>query len=358
MARTRSVEIQESLHELDQLRQYYRNTPQAQRLLFLYFLKEDPKRTISEAAEKAELSVRRGERLWESYRRGGVESLVTRREFASRVSERVGQNAMRPTEVNKLALDAGDVVALANAMSSALCSDSMGDFVSHARKSLMLLLPGLRHVVVNFRSIDQVNEEIATHMRLSDVMMSDGTKRRYLNRVVNEGPVYMRVIQDGKRLDFSFDDYSEPVGLDLFFGKKKSNKGEEAGKVYDQYVASLVMFFDKTAKIDISQVMSYFERSRPFLSCVMYCALLKYSSEREDRMPLAKAIEYSGYDPPLTTREQQVLGHWLLGKSLSFIADHLCVAKSTVATHLKSIYKKAGVNCYRELVSWHFSSQR
>src|SRR5688572_18301502 len=79
MARTRSIKIKESLEELEQMRQVYREKPEARRLLFLAFLKEDSKRPISEAAQKAGISERRGRYWWDAYRKGGLQGILERR---------------------------------------------------------------------------------------------------------------------------------------------------------------------------------------------------------------------------------------------------------------------------------------
>ena len=357
MARTRSVEIQESLHELDQLRQYYRNTPQAQRLLFLYFLKENPKRTITEAAEKAELSVRRGERLWESYRRGGVGGVLHRR-VADCYSMREGGNKS-DEDITAVPnnLDAGASVALANALSMALLSYSMKEFVSQVRKCLLDILPGLRYVVVNIRLHDVNRVKLLDSMLLNDAILPNGAGQVQVSEYQEDLPVYQRVIQDGQRIGVSFDQYSKPIGFDFFFGPRVGSSLNDGDNDVDgQYVACLVMFFDKNIKFDLRLVRSFIERSRPFISCVFHCSVLQYLSETMQRTPLVRASTYGLYNPALTARERQILSLKLLGNTTATISSQLCIAKRTVDSHLKSIYKKAGVRSYPELVSRHYAA--
>lgn len=52
----------------------------------------------------------------------------------------------------------------------------------------------------------------------------------------------------------------------------------------------------------------------------------------------------------LTSREQEVFDLLLQGRSQAVIAEQISVAKSTVNTHVKHIYRKAGVNSKQELI--------
>ena len=45
------------------------------------------------------------------------------------------------------------------------------------------------------------------------------------------------------------------------------------------------------------------------------------------------------------------LGYLGRGHGIAFVADALVISESTVRTHVKSIYKKLGVNSREELVS-------
>ena len=79
VARTRSVTIREEEGELDQLRQYYSGKPESRRILFLLMLKENPRRTVGEAARLVRISERRGRYWWDAYRKGGLQHLLDRR---------------------------------------------------------------------------------------------------------------------------------------------------------------------------------------------------------------------------------------------------------------------------------------
>lgn len=53
----------------------------------------------------------------------------------------------------------------------------------------------------------------------------------------------------------------------------------------------------------------------------------------------------------LTPRESEILGYLGRGHGIAFVADALVISESTVRTHVKSIYRKLGVNSREEPVS-------
>ena len=60
----------------------------------------------------------------------------------------------------------------------------------------------------------------------------------------------------------------------------------------------------------------------------------------------------SNEDFELTAREKEVLGFISCGLRNTEVAQHLGMAEGTVATHLKSIYRKLGISSRAE-ASWH-----
>ena len=53
----------------------------------------------------------------------------------------------------------------------------------------------------------------------------------------------------------------------------------------------------------------------------------------------------------LTPREREILGYLGRGHGIAFVAATLVISESTVRTHVKSIYKKLGVNGREELLA-------
>jgi LuxR family transcriptional regulator of csgAB operon len=59
-----------------------------------------------------------------------------------------------------------------------------------------------------------------------------------------------------------------------------------------------------------------------------------------------------GYIKELTKREKQILDRMVCGQSNLQIANDLCVAESTVKTHIYKMYKKMNVKCRREAIQF------
>lgn len=68
-----------------------------------------------------------------------------------------------------------------------------------------------------------------------------------------------------------------------------------------------------------------------------------HADEKEARM--AELAQNAG----LSQREEEVFSLLCNGRSVPFIADHLVIARSTAATHVKRIYRKLGVHTKQEL---------
>lgn len=64
--------------------------------------------------------------------------------------------------------------------------------------------------------------------------------------------------------------------------------------------------------------------------------------------PAARSWQALAASPRARVRSWGYLGR---GHGIAFVADALVISESTVRTHVKSIYKKLGVNSREELVS-------
>jgi PAS domain S-box-containing protein len=54
----------------------------------------------------------------------------------------------------------------------------------------------------------------------------------------------------------------------------------------------------------------------------------------------------------LSPREKEVLHHLILGDRVANIAEQLFISEHTVRNHLKSIYRKTGVNSQADVIKW------
>jgi len=54
----------------------------------------------------------------------------------------------------------------------------------------------------------------------------------------------------------------------------------------------------------------------------------------------------------LSSREREVLGYLVRGRSQPYIREELMLSKNTVATHVKHIYQKLDVHSRQELLDF------
>lgn len=66
---------------------------------------------------------------------------------------------------------------------------------------------------------------------------------------------------------------------------------------------------------------------------------------------IGRKLQHVTANHSLTQREQDVLLLLAKGRSVPFIAEELCISKSTVSTHVRHIYEKMGVHSKQELLN-------
>lgn len=88
---------------------------------------------------------------------------------------------------------------------------------------------------------------------------------------------------------------------------------------------------------------------------------LSSSSNKEEEEPnilpadfgevIGEQVRFLDSQFKFTPREQEILGMLLMGRSRPFIRDELGISLSTVNSHVKNIYEKAGVHSYQDLLN-------
>lgn len=363
MARTRSVVINESVDELEQLRQYYKGKPAARRLLFLYMLKSDPKATIALAASKVGVSERRGRYWWDSYRNFGLQGLLQRRgwgqEGLAELEKSEKYSNGRTADAVKIHSGIRDpALALINELSSLVQSTDENSVVEELKKRLLVYLIDVDYVVVNIRyGIDLHELEENTAHVLRQHVSEEGaianvsaSSRDYLN-------TYKQLIEEGKQRGFPFDKYHYPPhGVDFYFdsGRRERSKSDSI----DTYIASLLMFRAVNEAPMSSTTIDFIERIRPFLTFLFTFIIAKQQLGQPGAGSRSRAVQRIADEAGLTMREQRVLYLILNGSSYADIAELIHVSLNTVQTHVKSIYAKTKVNKMGELFAKYFAPVR
>ena len=354
MARTRGRAINESIDELDQLRQYYKGKPAARRLLFLYMLKIDAKSTISSASEKVGISERRGRYWWDSYRKSGLQGLLQRRgwgqEALIELEKSEDYSSRNQTSQSDGATSGSDpAIALINDLSSIVLQSEDNVVVDEVKKRLLSFLPEVDYVVANVRyGLDLHGQKVgAVHVlrqHLSDsgpVANVSSSNRDYLH-------TYKQLIEEGRQRGFPFDRYHYPPhGVDFYLesGRRERSKSDED----DTYIGSLLLFRAIGEKPMSSTTIDFVERLRPFLSFLFAYIIAKQQLSQPGGDSMSKIVQRIGSDADLTLREQRVLSLVFNGSSYAEIAELLHLSPNTIQSHVKNIYSKTKVNKMGEL---------
>ena len=359
MARTRSIRIRESLDELEQLRQYYQGRPQARRLLFLAFLKENPKQTIVEAARKAGISDRRGRYWWDAYRDNGLQGLLERRVW--KVEEKVAENKEGSYALNPSGAGAGEqpsdisYIPFLNALASISSITAVDEWIRAFREALLAFLPDVDYAVVTVRSgvnVVRPGEENVYHVFHQNVL-TDGTVERNAKSSKEYKDMFRQLIEEGRQRGFPFKDYHPPVGFDFYLEPGK--RGRTENEAINVYIGSMLLL-RKVTEAEMSQTtIDFVERLRPFLGYVISDFVARNSLDRPGAELFQDAVRRVANDIKLSSREHQVLFLEMQGHSYQEIADILHISLNTVQSHIRSVYKKTGVNKLPELFAKYFT---
>lgn len=357
MARTRSIRIRESLEELEQLRKFHKGTPQERRILFLSFLREDTSRTIPEAAIKAGISERRGRRWWDAYRRAGLTELLELRIWKKEELEE--ENSFDPhfsgTSSSKnsanLHVTGIDFPAFLVAVASLASFTDPGQWGRAFRDIMVSTLPEVDYAVVHIISNVDLNnpakklvfhQNILPNGQVSHEVESTREKRQKY--------VYESLIEQGKRGGFPFEQYHfPPAGFD-FFVRPDSNV--EKASIY---IGSLLLFRLKSNLPFSQDLLDLAERLRPFITFLFTDFIVRVRHEKPGADLFNEAVNRVAGDVGLSPREQDVLLLEMLGHSYDEIADLLHVSPKTIQTHVRQLYKKAGVSRLSEFFARYFT---
>lgn len=154
----------------------------------------------------------------------------------------------------------------------------------------------------------------------------------------DSGPKWKKLLEEGERNGFAFDKYHSPVGFDFYIGDMEP-----------EYMGCIVLLRDRGKPIISDGTLQLFEQCRPFLARVFLSHTTLLQSEQPGVYLYNNIMAYIDADPPLTSREWEVVLMLLMGHTYDEAADLLFITKSTMISHVRNIYRKTRVTKLSEL---------
>ncbi|MCB0711901.1 MAG: helix-turn-helix transcriptional regulator [Ignavibacteriae bacterium] len=131
------------------------------------------------------------------------------------------------------------------------------------------------------------------------------------------------------------------------------SKGQE--NEVDTYIGSLLLLRESHKSPISQETIDLIERLRMFFVYVFSDFVLRTNLSNPGGELFQHALDHVAGDIGLTWREQQILILEMEGRSYQEIADMLYVSLNTVQSHIRSVYRKAGVGKLSEFFAKYFT---
>lgn len=210
------------------------------------------------------------------------------------------------------------------------------------RNLFLQTFPDVDHVVISIVSTTNPLEpksDIGREIRTLNGVLNSSTKTfglKIREKDPNGPRDWLDLIGPGKESGFPFDQYHDPIGFNV-------QHGEGA------YCGAIILF-RKKGKSPISETTTRdIERILPFLGYVYSDHVSRRQNENPTNDAFRDIVHRVGQNSSLTKREIEALLLLVSGYSYDGIADALQVARGTVNTHIKSLYRKTGTSSVKDL---------
>ncbi len=405
MARQRSTHIQESLEFLLNLERHYRGESQEPRIKMLRSLKEDPTRTLEEAAALAGASGRSANRWWQQYQKSGVDGLLARRSSAAASNGTIGRNEL---EELRAKLHSGELITLndvqtwlrerfglayslkgvANLLQRKLkarrmwiVSDDSGVRIGESRpqkattdapiipdKVLHFLnrLPLTSNVsaaVERYKEalleligeVDRVSIFVNVNCDLSETGSGGGAGGMLITvdtttdaQGVSVSPYSEgvrpsdRYLENFRAQGLPLDDYHPPFIIDYHYNDIR-------------YLGTIFLWRDRTKTAISDRARRTVALMEPFIIYMLSDLIARYHyAHPVDRM-FHDALRTMTEEAHLSPQERRVVMLRLLGLAYKEIADQLHISEDAIKKHLGSVHRKTGTRSYTELFAKYFT---
>lgn len=393
--------VHESLAQIRQLVRDYSGTRMEKRVAMLKMLKEQPKRTFQDVAERLESSERNIQRWWELYRKEGTQGLLKQRQAGGQRPRRLDDRALAALQ-QKVETDgikglsevqewlqeefgvrysrSGVWYLMRKTVGAmprgwvAFHDDDFGNPVKHSTQQYAT--SGVPPHIVRFLNampvsgdrlewIDTFRE--ALRALLGDVdkvsiavdfscdLLSPETQQRhgYIQQNLQTAQIKIegmdkshldRMLDGFRSQGVPFHLYQKPIGYDYFYQGKA-------------YIGAIVLWREISRSPISERTMGLIEELRPFITFSLSDLVARDQVQRPIGQVFMKALQTMKDEAKLTGQEERVVSLQLLGHSYKDIAEKLYVTVDTIKKHFKQVYRKTKTRSQSELFAKYFTSR-
>ncbi|MEZ4784881.1 MAG: LuxR C-terminal-related transcriptional regulator [Candidatus Kapaibacterium sp.] len=211
------------------------------------------------------------------------------------------------------------------------------------RTVLMRLLGDVDHIVVNvYTTLNLSNpeeDEQSQFQVLRDSFDSASVRQRaVLKRQLASTERWRDILEDGRHNGFPLEKYQEAIGFDYLYQEKT-------------YCGSILLFRSIHLPPISEETLQLLEEMKAFIAFLFSDHIARYQATRPHEVAFPDLVKRVRQDVELTSREEEILLLLITGFSYDDMADTLCVSRSTVNSHIASLYQKLGVKSVKAIFS-------
>ena len=211
------------------------------------------------------------------------------------------------------------------------------------RTVLMRLLGDVDHVVVNvYITLNLANpdKDIQDQFRvLRDSFDSTSVRQRAeLKQRQASSERWRDILEDGKHNGFPIEKYREPIGIDYLY------KGKT-------YCGSLLLFRLMHQPPISDETLHLLDEMKEFIAFLFSDHAARHQATHPHEITFPDLFRRVSQNMALTAREGEILLLLVTGFSYDDMAETLCLSRSTINSHIASLYHKLGVRNVKEIFS-------
>ncbi len=410
MSRQRSVQIQESLEHLQKLEQHYRGEAEEARVKVLRLLKEDPRRTIEQAAGLAGCSERSVYRWWNLYQDQGLNAMLGgKRKSSLTNTPRIGRDELE--ELRKK-MSTGELSTLNEVQEWLEQRFGMQYSLKGVANLLQQRLKAKRVWIVPEGNEVKMNSIQSTKPVPQPTSVPDKVLH-FLNRlpltidmqkaVDRYREALMEFLGEADRvslyINISCDLTSEPSVMDFAksggqkvmitvdaavgnegIGVASHNDSEHPSQrilenlraqgvkldehhtpvIYnyyyrDEWLGAIFLWRDRTKTPITQRTKDLLTLLEPFIIYMLSDLVARHHYAHPVDRLFHDALEEMMHDGGLTMQERRVVTFRLLGHAYKEIADRLGITEDAIKKHLSAVHRKTGTRSYTELFAKYFT---